>query len=97
MDADFSKLNLEYLIQARDLTRANPRTGSLLLGVPDDLTELLSRVSARELALITQFKPPLIAPRHALWWWQRLLRALEAGEPEELRVILEHSGLLMDS
>jgi hypothetical protein len=71
MDWDFSKVNMEYLIQARDLTRSNPR----------------------ELALITQFKPPLIAPRHAAWWWQRLLNALQAGNPEELRIILDHAGL----
>jgi hypothetical protein len=97
MDWDFSKVNLEYLIQARDLARSNPRTGAMLLGMSDDLVQLLSEISARELALITQFKPPLIAPRHAAWWWQRLLNALQAGNPEELQIILDHAGLLVDT
>ena len=97
MDWDFSKVNVEYLIQARDLARSNPRACAMLLGLSDDLVQLLSEISPRELALITQFKPPLIAPRHTAWWWQRLLNALQAGNSEELRVILDHAGLLVDA
>ena len=96
MDWDFSKVNAEYLIQARDLARSNPRAAAMLLGLSDDLVQLLSEISPREVALITQFKPPLIAPRHAAWWWQRLRNALQAGNPEELRIILDHAGLLVD-
>jgi hypothetical protein len=96
MDWDFSKVNLEYLIRARDLTRSNPRAGPVLLGISDELGQLLSEISPRELALITQFKPPLIVPRHAAWWWRRLLNALQDGNPEELRVILDHAGLFID-
>ena len=96
MDWDFSKVNLEYLIQARELARSNPRAGSLMLGVSDEFIQLLSEMSPRELALITQFKPPLIGPRHAAWWWQRLLSALQTGNPDELRVILDHAGLFID-
>ena len=63
MDWDFSKVNAEYLIQARDLARSNPRAAAMLLGLSDDLVQLLSEIIPREVALITQFKPPLIAPR----------------------------------
>ena len=96
MDWDFSKVNLEYLIRARDLTRSDPTAGGIVLGVSDELGQLLSEISPRELTLITQFKPPLVAPRHAAWWWRRLLNALQAGNPEELRVILDHAGLFID-
>ena len=96
MEWDFSRVNTEYLIQARDLTRSNPRMGAILLGVPDDLSQLLSNVSAHELSLMTRFVAPLITPRHSVWWWQRLLHALQEGDTEELRVIMDHAGLIED-
>ena len=48
MDWDFSKVNAEYLIQARDLARSNPRAAAMLLGLSDDLVQLLSEISPRE-------------------------------------------------
>lgn len=94
MEWDFSRINLEYLIQARDLARSNPKAGAILMGLPDDLSQLLSKISPHELTLITQLRPPLIAPRYSVWWWQRLLNALQEGDTEELRVILDHAGLI---
>ena len=96
MEWDFSRINLEYLIQARDLARSNPRAGAILMGLPGDLSQLLSKISPHELTLITQLRPPLIAPRYSVWWWQRLLNALQEGDTEELRVILDHAGLIED-
>ena len=94
MEWDFSRLNLEYLIQARDLARTNPSSGAILMGLPDDLSQMLSKISPHELTLITQLRPPLIAPRYSVWLWQRLLNALQEGDTEELRVILDHAGLI---
>lgn len=73
-----------------------PQAGAILMGLPDDLSQLLSRISPHELTLITQLRPPLIAPRYSVWWWQRLLNALQEGDIEELRVILDHAGLIED-
>ncbi len=36
-DIDFSRVNLQYLICARDLARVDPERTTVLLGVPDDL------------------------------------------------------------
>lgn len=95
-DFDFSHVNLEYLIQARDLASRNPQAGALLLGIPDQLACQFANLSPAGLTLVTQFKPPLVSPRLANWWWERLLRALTEGDPDELQVILEHAGLLTD-
>ncbi len=94
---DFSHLNLEYLIQARDLARHSPRAGAVMLGIPTELAAQLAKVTPEGLALVTQFKPPLVAPRLTDWWWERLLRALTTGDRGELQVILEHAGLLGDA
>ena len=95
-DFDFSHVNLEYLIQARDLASRNPQAGALLLGTTDELAYQFANLSPAGLTLVTQFKPPLVSPRLANWWWDRLIRALIEGDPNELQVILEHAGLLID-
>ncbi len=95
-DCDFSHVNLEYLIQARDLARQNPRASALLLDIPETLACRLAGVTPAGLAQITEFKPPLVSPRLEEWWWERLLLALTEGAPGELQVILEHAGMLAD-
>ena len=97
MEFDFSHVNLEYLIQGRDLARHNPRAAALMLGLSDELADRLAHITPAGLTLVTSFKPPLVAPRLANWWWDRLLRALAEGDRGELQVILEHAGLLADS
>ena len=62
----------------------------------DELAQQLARVTPAGLALVTAFKPPLVSPRLASWWWERLLRAVTEGDRGELQVILEHAGLLTD-
>jgi hypothetical protein len=37
-DIDFSRVNLQYLICARDLARSYPQRAAVLLGVTDDLS-----------------------------------------------------------
>lgn len=93
-DIDFSHVNLEYLIQARDLARRNPGAGAVLLDIPAPMANRLATLSPASLAMIADFKPPLISPRLGEWWWERLLRALTDGQPGELQAILEHAGLL---
>ena len=61
-----------------------------------ELAYQFANLSLAGLTLVTQFKPPLVSPRLANWWWERLLQALTAGDPGELQVIMEHAGLLTD-
>ncbi len=96
-DFDFSHVNLEYLIEARDLAQRNPAASAQLLDIPEPLACRLANLTPHGLTLITAFKPPLVAPRIGTWWWERLLRAMDAGQPGELQVILEHAGLLGDA
>lgn len=96
MDFDFSKVNLEYLLIARDLARTNPDLGVTLLGLPKNMAQQLAELTAHELALLTRFHPPLLAPRHEAWWWQRLITALHEGDAEELALILDHAGTMVE-
>ena len=43
-DIDFSHVNLQYLICARDLARSYPERAALLLGATDDLVRLLAEL-----------------------------------------------------
>jgi hypothetical protein len=45
-DIDFSRVNLQYLICARDLARVDLERTTVLLGVPDDLVQLLAELDA---------------------------------------------------
>lgn len=94
MKMDFSNVNLEYLIQARDLAREDPEVVTALLDVSRELAHLLAEATPRELALITEIKPPLLMPRHETWWWQRLFKAVRDGCAGELDAVLEHASLL---
>jgi hypothetical protein len=93
-DIDFSHVNLEYLLQARDLARQDTKAAALLLGITDPLASQLVDVAPASLVKIKDFKPPLIAPRHDAWWWERLLRALADDASRELQLVLEHAGLI---
>ena len=97
MEFDFSSVNLEYLVQARDLIRSNPHIGAVLLGIPEELAEILAKLSPKGLARLSRVNVPLIAPRLPPWWWSRLLKAAADGNPEELQVVVEHIGLLIES
>ncbi len=94
---DFSDLNLQYLVMARDLVRRHPELGAALLGVPDELVRLLADLSPKALSHVTCIRPPLLAPRNDFVWWSRLLRALHEGHRAEIEAVLEHASLMMAS
>ena len=94
MKCDFSQVNLQYLIQARDLATRDPELVAMLLGLPGDIARLLSEVTPQALTQVAQFKPPLLIPRQEPWWWSRLLTALREGRKEEINAILEHAPLI---
>ncbi len=95
MEIDFSSVNLQYLLQVRDLARENPQRVSVLFNMPDELVHLLAELPPGDLAAISQFRMPLVAPRQKPWWWSRLFKAIHARQPEEIRAVLEHAGLVM--
>ncbi len=94
-DVDFSRVNLQYLICARDLARDYPKRAAVLLGVSEEIGELLATLDAEALVAVTQIKAPLLIPCQEPWWWKRLLTALQSGGPDELRAVLEQAGLMV--
>ena len=94
-DIDFSRVNLQYLICARDLARDYPERAAMLLGVPDDLVELLVELEPAALVAVTEVGAPLLILRQEPWWWHRLFTALQAGRPDEIRAVLDQAGLLV--
>jgi len=94
-EIDFSRVNLQYLICARDLARVDPERTTVLLGVPDDLVQLLAELDAAVLGAVTEVRAPLLILRQEPWWWHRLFTALQAGRPDEIRAVLDQAGLLV--
>ena len=95
MKMDFSQVNLQYLIQARDLTQEDPQLGAILLGIPDEMASLLSDLSPHQLTQIIRIKSPLLSPRQEAWLWSQLLTALRDGRLDELDAIMEHASLIL--
>jgi hypothetical protein len=94
MNVDFSRVNLQYLIQARDLAREDPALVPVLLGMSSQLAQRLAALTPDELAQVVAIKLPLLVPRQEPWWWQRLFEAAGAGRPGELEAILAHASLI---
>lgn len=94
MEIDFSKVNLEYLIQARDLARADVQLVSVLLGIPLNLAQVIAEVAPEELTQVIEIKMPLLIPRQEPWWWERLFRAMRESRSEELKTVIEHLSLV---
>ncbi|MCB1753515.1 MAG: hypothetical protein KDI74_17520 [Gammaproteobacteria bacterium] len=95
MNSDFSRLNLEYLIRARDLAMADPHRAGAILGIPDVLTGLLLELTPKMLASLTRIHHPLITPHRDLLWWSRLLVALQDGQPGEIEMVMEQAPLIL--
>jgi hypothetical protein len=93
MNIDFSSVNLQYLIQSRDLTKQDPQLPAVLLGIPDEMVGMLPSLSSHQLTQIIQIKPPLLIPRQDAWWWYRLFTALDDGRPDEIEAVIEHASL----
>ena len=94
-DVDFSRVNLHYLICARDLARASPARAAGLLGAPDTLGQLLAELDPEALLAVTEIKAPLLIVRQEPLWWKRLFVALQANRPDEVQTVLEQAGLII--
>ncbi|MCP4287201.1 MAG: hypothetical protein GY792_22615, partial [Gammaproteobacteria bacterium] len=40
---------------------------------------------------------PLITPRRDVWWWSRLLLALQDGQPAEIETLMEQAALILSA
>ena len=94
MKCNFSSINLQYLIQARDIARKDVDCGSILLGMEKELSKELAEISPQGLSMVTRIKIPLIAPHQHTLWWKRFLRALDEGRTDEAQAIMEHANLI---
>ena len=94
-NVDFSRVNLHYLICARDLARASPARAGVLLGVSDALGQSLAQLDSEALAAVAEIKAPLLILRQEPWWWTRLFAALRTGRPGEVQTVLEQAGLII--
>ncbi|MBL1259986.1 MAG: hypothetical protein COB33_005580 [Thiotrichaceae bacterium] len=90
-DADFSSINYQFLLKARDVAKRDPDLVVALLGIPRELVEPLAHTSASALTSIIQIREPLLILRAETWWWERLLKALNDGRQEEIDAVLEHA------
>ena len=95
MEVDFSIINLQYLIHARDIAREDPEVAATVLGLSRELAGLLAQTSSDSLAKIAQIKVPLLKVRGDTWWWSRLFTALTDGGAEEVEAILDHASLII--
>ncbi len=93
MEMDFSNLNLQYLLQVRDIAQKHPELAAAILGLPKEMIGLLSTVSVDGLAKVAVSKAPLLTLRGDSWWWSNLLNALRDNQPGEVEVVLEHANL----
>ena len=95
MNKDFSQVNLQYLIQARDLTQQDPQLGAIFLGISDEMAYLLADLSPQQLAQMFQIKSPLLIPRQEAWWWSRLYTATLNGRLAEIEDVKEYTSLIV--
>lgn len=94
MEWDFSTVNLNYLLRARELARSHPAVATTVLGLPPALVSAIAALDAGQLTHLGQVKPPLLVARGDAWWWGRLVAALETGRADEIDAVLEHAQLL---
>lgn len=92
---DFSSLNLQYLVQARDLAKQDRLLAATLLNFPDEMTGMLADLSPQSLSQIANIKIPLLLPHQEIWWWSRLLTSLERGRIDEVVAVSNHLPLII--
>ena len=95
MKIDFASLNLQYLIQVRDIAREDPDVAARLLGLPPELASHLAEVHSDQLTKIAQIKLPLLVARGDTVWWCRLVKALVEENPAEIDAVLQAASLAM--
>jgi len=96
-DTDFSSINYQFLLKARDIARQDPDLVVALLGIPKELAEPLAKISAPALAALMQIKEPLLMLRAENWWWERFFIAVGDGRQEEIEAIVEHACFVTTS
>jgi len=94
LTCNFSKINLQYLIQARDIAKKDVERGAILLGMGYELSKELAEISPGDLALVAQVTVPLIRPHPNVVWWQRFFQALSEGRVEEAQAVMQHANLI---
>lgn len=92
MDVNFSELNMEYFIAARDFANENITVASILLGTSPDLMQSIATLTPRQLANMKHVNTPLIIPRDEKTWWPRFLQALKDGNRAEVKTLAEQTG-----
>lgn len=97
LDTDFSSINYQYLLKARDVAKQDPELAVTLLGIPRELADLLAQSSASELTSLVQIKEPLLMLRADSWWWQRFFIAIKDGRQEEIEAVIEHACFVATS
>ena len=89
-DIDFSGINYQFLMKAREVAKRDPDLAGALLGIPKELVEPLAQTSVTALTPLIQIKEPLLMLRAETWWWERLLQPLNDGRQEEIDTVMEH-------
>ena len=97
LDTDFSSINYQFLLKARDVAKRDPDLVVALLGIPKELAEPLAQTSASALAMSIQIKEPLLMLREDSWWWKRFLVAINNGRQEEIEAVIEHAFFVTTS
>jgi hypothetical protein len=93
MKIDFSNINLQYLIQFRDVAREDPDLAASLMGMSPELAQLLAQVPGDYLAKISNVKIPLLTVRGDVIWWYRLFMALSDENSDEVEAVLRSANL----
>ncbi len=93
MEIDFSNLNLQYLLQVRDIARNSPELAVAILGLPKELVGVLATLTVDGLSKIVRIKAPLLTLRGDPGWWSRLFTSLKEPRPGEVEMVLEHASL----
>ena len=96
-DTDFSSINYQFLLKARDVAKRDPDLVVALLGIPKELVKPLAQTSASALAATIQVKEPLLMLREESWWWERFFVAINDGRQEEIGAVIEHAFFVTTS
>lgn len=97
LDTDFSRINLQYLLQVRDVARQEPDLVVALLGIPKELVDPLAKASPDSLSVVANIREPLVTLRVDKWWWRRFLLAINEGSQEEVDAVIEHVSFVATS
>lgn len=88
-DLDFSRINVDYLLQAGDVAKQDSELAAIFLGIPPETTRLLANTSPADLKQIHRLKEPLLTPRQTPHWWRRLFSAMNRNDVDEIKRVLE--------